>query len=190
MISVFVPKANADSVKLLRERLNINDEAVPVPVQPTREAVAQRCFGNVRDAIAKHGGNIVYGWVVWQHGDVFVEAEHHAIWRNPTGQLLCITPQEPPEKTVLFLPDSSATYDFEAGLITNNVRIGLIQDPRLERMFELASEKTELMNSVRRRSTAKEFAEIPPDVNERLNELDSQKDMLTLQVISDKVALA
>jgi hypothetical protein len=92
------------------------------------------------------GGEIVYGWVIWQHGNYFIEAEHHAVYRRSDGSLVDITPGT--TKRVLFLPDPSAVYEFGTTKQTDNVRVPLINDPRLDRILALYSERTSLMNSV------------------------------------------
>lgn len=151
-ISVSVPKPDAPAVKLLEQEFGQATEAIQVPYEQFPGATAQKCFRNVLDAVSLHGGEIVYGWLVWQHGDIFIEAEHHAVWRKPTRELVCITPQNPPERTITFLPDPSAVYDMNGQLITNNVRVALVADSRLKHAFRLAEEQTTLINSVRRRN--------------------------------------
>lgn len=42
---------------------------------------------------------------------LYLEAEHHGVWRRRTGELVDVTPQPGSPKRVLFLPDDDAPYD-------------------------------------------------------------------------------
>lgn len=152
MIPIFPPEPQSVPVSLIEQKLGLLNAAVSVPFESVPHARERYCFENVRDVIAESGGEIVYGWLIWQHGGVFVEAEHHGVWRKPTGELVCVTPQTPPEKAITFVPDpSSATYDFDTQLITNNIRIALLNDSRLPEFFRACEEQTEMLNTARRR---------------------------------------
>ena len=91
MITIFSPDAHSHPVSLIEEKLGLVDAAIVVPFESVADARERFCFENVRDVIAGRGGEIVYGWLVWQHGGIFVEAEHHAVWRKPTEELVCVT---------------------------------------------------------------------------------------------------
>lgn len=151
MDNIFVPTANAYAVTLIESRLGLPGAAVVVPFEPMPKTHERYCFENVRDMVLEHGGEIIHGWVVWQHGDVFVEAEHHGVWQKPSGQLVCVTPQTPPEETLTFIPDPSAVYDFDSRLFTKNIRVALINDSRLEEAFRLLDQQMDLRNAGRRR---------------------------------------
>lgn len=75
-----------------------------VPVAPI--GPEQRCFANVRDYVAQHGGAIIYGWVIWQSGS-FVEAEFHAIVQDSKGNMFCVTQHRDGEDRIAFIPDGS-----------------------------------------------------------------------------------
>jgi len=151
MDNIFVPAADAHTVTLLEGRLGLPDAAVTVPFEPVTESREGYCYENVQRVVDERGGAILYGWVVWQHDDIFVEAEHHAVWQKPSGELACITPQTPPEKFLTFIPDANAVYDFHSRLITKNVRVALRNDPRLQEFFRLCDQQTDLFNAGRER---------------------------------------
>ena len=155
MDNIFVPTANAYAVTLIESKLGLPGTAVVVPFEPMPKPKAREryCFENVRDMVREHGGEILCGWVVWQHGEFFVEAEHHAVWQKPSGQLACVTPQTPPEKALTFIPDPSAVYDFDTRLLTKNIRVALINDSRLEKAFKLLDRQTDLLNAGQRRDS-------------------------------------
>src|SRR5262249_48861850 len=87
--------------------------------RPESHAENCYCFGNVWNKVASHGGRSVYGWTfqfkIRPEGEYLV-ATHHAVWCNPQGQLVDITPVHDLEMhrplmidgDVLFQVDSSA----------------------------------------------------------------------------------
>lgn len=150
MDNIFVPSANAYVVTLIEGRLGLPGAAVVVPFEPMPKTRERYCCENVRDMVLEHGGEIIYGWAVWQHGEFFVEAEHHSVWQKPSGQLACVTPQTPHEKVLTFIPDPSAIYDFDSRLFRKNIRVALINDSRLEEAFRLLDQQIDLRNAGRR----------------------------------------
>jgi hypothetical protein len=53
--------------------------------------------------VQKHGGEAVYGWSLWELPGIWLYAEHHCVWRKPSGELVCVTPQLGKETRILFL---------------------------------------------------------------------------------------
>ncbi|BCH67908.1 MULTISPECIES: hypothetical protein [Rhizobium/Agrobacterium group] len=105
------PKAlNAAVIDFCRE---ISPDAKPryLPVMPDPMAQPSECFNNVMARVSKEGGTLVYGWLVWEWPNVFIEAEHHAVWESK-GTFVDITPHVHGESEILFLPDPKSTYDF------------------------------------------------------------------------------
>ncbi len=184
MIPIFSPDRHSHPVNLIEQNLGLTDAAIVVPFESVADAKERFCFHNVRNVIAEQGGEIVYGWLVWQHGDIFVEAEHHAVWRKPSGQLVCVTPQTPPENTVTFVPDASAVYDFDAHLITNNIRIALVNDSRLEEVFRVAEQQTQLWNVARRLDP--QTLTLPAKDVPKYSALEAKKSLLMVQVFMSR----
>lgn len=84
---------------------------VYVPVRPVPEAKWIHCFDNAVGQALRHGGDAAYGWAVWHWPGRWFEAEHHAVWRSPTGELLDVTPQTGEPERVLFVEDPTALFD-------------------------------------------------------------------------------
>jgi len=84
---------------------------VYVPVRPAPASKVAYCFDNSVAYAREHGGEAVYGWAIWHWPGRWFEAEHHAVWRSPEGDLLDVTPQAGDPPRVLFVPDPSAPYD-------------------------------------------------------------------------------
>jgi hypothetical protein len=183
MITISSPDAHSRSVSLIEARLGLVDAAIVVPFESVADARERFCFENVKNVIAERGGEIVYGWLVWQHGNIFVEAEHHSVWRKTTGELVCVTPQTPPEKAITFIPDPSTTYDFDHKLITNNIRIALVNDSRVEEFFKACEEQTVILNRARRNSGLGPTVTLSKSEALRHTELEMKKAALMSQVV-------
>lgn len=84
---------------------------VYVPVRPAPWARWIHCFDNSVAQAAHAGGEAVYGWAVWHWPGRWFEAEHHAVWRSPDGELVDVTPQTGEPARVLFVEDPTAPYD-------------------------------------------------------------------------------
>lgn len=186
MISIFSPDARSRSVRLIEQKLGLpSNAAIVVPYESVDGARALYCFQNVRDVVAKKGGQILNGWLVWQHENFFVEAEHHAVWQKPTGEVICITPQTPPEESITFIPDPPVAYDFKTGLVTHNIRIALLNDSRLQQFFKACEQQTDLLNSKRRMTKRGPLVELSRSDAAKISQLDILKsDLLTGVVMS------
>jgi len=106
-----------------------------------------------------------------------IEAEFHAIWRDPGGRLHDITPKQLPVTDILFLPDPERKYD---GRQVNNVRRPLRDDPRIKSFFELCDSEFELLNRGQRayeigaiHLTGSEAAELQ-SIRERKRQLEME----------------
>lgn len=62
-----------------------------IDVDPRVGSMRAECFENVARAVEAEGGLAVMGWIIWQREGVWVEAEHHAVWRRPDGSLRDVT---------------------------------------------------------------------------------------------------
>ncbi|HEU4325421.1 MAG TPA: SEC-C metal-binding domain-containing protein, partial [Roseiflexaceae bacterium] len=68
------------------------------------------CFNNVLAKVKSDGGNIQYGWIIWEWPNLFLEAEFHAVWITPDGNYMDITPRQINIPQILFLPDDENIY--------------------------------------------------------------------------------
>lgn len=53
---------------------------------------------------------MVYGWEISQLPKVYLEARFHAVWQPPTGEIVCLTPDESGHVEILFLRDGTRAY--------------------------------------------------------------------------------
>ena len=164
--------------RLSPEILELCEAIVPslvpefVAHRPDKSAAVRECFPNVRNRVRAQGGELVYGWAIWEWPEVFVEAEHHGVWRSPDGDLIDITPHEYPTDGVLFLPDPSVPYDFECFTRRDSVRRPNTPLPAVKEFLELSALTFHKLESV---SVGQEY---------RMN----QRDFLQLQAIEDRKA--
>jgi hypothetical protein len=79
------PQAKA----FLREHF---DDAAVLRVPRTRSMAPDQCYANVADLVSRSGGMAVLGWALRQFPGRWLEATHHAVWKNPSGGLEDVTP--------------------------------------------------------------------------------------------------
>lgn len=82
-----------------------------VDVTPAEGAQVAYCFDNAAAQVARAGGEIAWGWIIWRWPGRYLEAEHHGIWRAPDGTLHDVTPMLYGQTRILFLPDPDAVFD-------------------------------------------------------------------------------
>jgi len=108
-----------------------------VQVLPEDFAVQNECYGNVAEKIRRDGGSLRYGWQIWEKKRLFVEAEFHAVWVSPQGEMIDVTQKDIPTKNILFLPDPSRRFE---GRRIDNIRRTLVDDPLLSEYLRLFTE--------------------------------------------------
>lgn len=74
----------------------------PVEFEPE----PQSCFFNVWVQINFKGGGFQHGWLIAQDAaNDFIEAQFHAVWVDPKGYYVDVTPRTDGQKRVMFIPD-------------------------------------------------------------------------------------
>ena len=179
----FVPSAASDAVKKLLQRLGVENAPVYLPVAVEPGAKVNDCYFNVQKRIERDGGRMRLGWAVWQHANLFIEAERHAVYEPGDGkEPVDCTPHVFPDGSgcskILFVSNDGDAYDFNEDALVDNIRVPLSDDPRISQALGLFSQKTALMNSV-----PGVDIELPPDVSREIAELDLRAWMLMLSAI-------
>lgn len=82
-----------------------------VPIRPERDSIPHECFENVKAKVSRNGGSLQHGWAIWEWVDVLLEAEFHAVWVSPDGDMVCVSPHNTPDTTLLFLPDDTRSFN-------------------------------------------------------------------------------
>jgi len=119
-------------------------EAVRVPCRPLTDAPLNECFSILPEHVASHGGSQVIGWAVWERPGVFIEAEFHAVWCSPDGELMDIVPRARLFDEILFLPDAARPY---TGRQVDNMRRALVSDNDVKRFLFLFHRQFEILNT-------------------------------------------
>lgn len=90
-----------------------------------------QCFAAVEQQVRQHGGEQVVGWALWVWPKVLIEAEWHAVWRDPEGVLVDITPRPRGQRLnkIAFLRDVNGGTK---GTALGNVRKNLARGARRE----------------------------------------------------------
>lgn len=100
------PKKLTPKITALCEHLAPGKQPATIPVRPEPTAIYGECYINVQNAIATRGGSCQTGWIIWQQPGILLNAERHACWVSPKGDLVDITPKLHDETEVLFLTDN------------------------------------------------------------------------------------
>ena len=138
-----VPDKVTSPVKRLHNRIAPNERLQYVKVLIESDAEINECFPNLERKIKRDGGGIQYGWAIWYLPGILMEAEFHAVWVSPKGELIDISPHQIQFKEILFLPDSGTVY---SGRQINNIRIPLNKDPRMKEYIRLHEELFKILN--------------------------------------------
>lgn len=155
-------------IRGLIEQLNRGGQAVYLPVRPESDAIVNECFPNVEAKISRSGGRMLCGWQLWEWPHVMAEAEFHAVWVSPEGEMVEITPKPNGETCILFVPDERRHY---TGIAVDNVRIPL-RDDQLIRHFIRASElRTVVITRRGERATQYGHVSVPVDEIEPILEI-------------------
>lgn len=129
MISANTPQSVTAAINALCSELVVSPS--PLYLSPHAEKYAQNGdrYGAVPEKMRRDGGTTQYGWIILQTDGLMIEAEFHAVWKSPDGNLLDITPKVDGESIVSFLPDPVRVD--EGGCI-DNVRRALKQNRVIE----------------------------------------------------------
>ncbi|WP_148716664.1 hypothetical protein [Chitinolyticbacter meiyuanensis] len=121
-----------------------DSKAIAIPCDLVEGAEVGQCIQVVSDHCAAHGGHMVLGWAIWEWPGAFIEAEYHAAWANPTGELIDIAPRrDGAYRTITFLPDARLT---DTGKKIDNIRRPLVNDRDVKQFLFLAQRQTEIFN--------------------------------------------
>ena len=124
MLPISPLESNIHVEKLL-DKLKVEFFPEIVDVRPEEYSVPQNCFINVEKKVKIDGGSPHYGWAILQ-SPIICEAERHAVWKNPDGVLIDVTPREPAFERIMFVSQDDLIY---RGQLIDNVRINITDNP-------------------------------------------------------------
>lgn len=135
------PIIDSNTVKLISDKIASSFLPEYIDVSPVRNAPVQECFDIVQNHIKKNGGKRILGWVIWELPSYFIEAEFHAVWESPTGEIKDITPRPSLTKRILFIRDDRMNYD---GKRVNNIRINYSNNTVINDLFKIYEDEFEI----------------------------------------------
>lgn len=139
-------------------------EPLIVPVVADPRSLINECFQNVGTYVKEHGGQRILGWSIWQRSNVLIEAEAHAVWKSPTGDIVDITPHSNGEISILFLVDKHMVYE---GNCIPNIRRALTSSPLVAEFIGLYNKRDRIASE----STQNTFS-LPADMYLRIMEIE------------------
>lgn len=135
-------------IRLLNKIGNKN-QPKNIPLMVETYSISQNCFFNVIEKVKRDKGEIVYGWKLYQTSLLF-EAERHAIWKSPLGQLIDISPDELNRSNTIFIEeDKGWVYK---GEYTDNFRVNITNNPLVDDLILLCEFITKLYQTGERKS--------------------------------------
>lgn len=162
--------------------LEFCDSVVPaqlpilIPHEPLANKPLLECLTIVPEHVAHYGGKQLTGWAIWE-GPHIIEAEFHAVWQDPDGRIVDLTPR-PPEMAlanILFLEDPSREY---TGRQIDNIRKALVDSFNVKRLIKLMERRFEILNEG---DLADQYeVQLSPAVDREYRELE--KEVMKLQL--------
>lgn len=163
MSKVTTPRVITPQIEELGKSIS-EYEPVYITVIAEPGSLINECFHNVDAYIEKHGGQRILGWSIWQRANVLIEAEAHAVWNSPTGDMVDVTPHSNNETSILFLVDNHMTYE---GNCIPNVRKALTSSPLVAEFIKLYNER----NQIAAQTEGNTYS-LPSDMIRRLWEIE------------------
>ena len=149
-----VPRELTPPVRALSEAIVKGGIPLFVACNPAADGALNDCFPIVELHVRAHGGSSSVGWALWEWPGVMVEAEFHATWRSPSGELIDIVPRSPALDRICFLPDPTQKY---LARQVDNIRRPTSPNPLVDELIALRERQFALMN---RRARAHEHGAI------------------------------
>jgi hypothetical protein len=116
-----------------------------VPVVKDAMGLYGWCNDGVSEKIKTDGGDIGFGWTIWEWPGILLTSEFHAVWVSPMGELIDITPKPHGETRIVFVPDPSYPTDFDFDKRPRNKR---------QRLYEPSDPSTEIAAHIARMTLA------------------------------------
>ena len=122
-----------------------NNQPLYVNIHLWEQSQTVDCFNNVKKYMELNSGDIIFGWAIWHHLRIMLEAEFHSVWKSPKGAYLDITPRPISFKRIFFLPDYEQKYDFKAEKRISNKWYPLTTHPDFDNLVNVLQEQYELV---------------------------------------------
>ena len=104
-----VPRRISPAIRDFANTLVPDCRAEYVPLQLRHDARDAFCTYAVEAHISEYGGRVRYGWRLSEWPTVWLEAEFHAVWESPAGEVLDVAAGD--ATRTLFVWDPEMEYD-------------------------------------------------------------------------------
>jgi hypothetical protein len=127
------PPAITEPIKVFAAKLG-SEAPRYVPVANDPLGLYGWCSDGVLEKMKSAGGSIRFGWNIWEWPRVLLTGEFHAVWVDPAGELIDITPKPHGETRIVFVPDPSypENFDFDKRPLNRRQRLYEPTDPSAE----------------------------------------------------------
>ncbi|MDB5123026.1 MAG: motif domain protein [Mucilaginibacter sp.] len=139
---ITAPLLTDDNLSELIGLLKIDTVPSFIPVNLDSLSEKNDCFDNVHAKVQRDGGERIVGWQLWKQ-PFMIEAEYHAIWRSPNGELVDITPKNIAIDKIMFVEDPNNPYD---GQQLDNIRLNTTNNLLVDDFIALAQAKFHLFS--------------------------------------------
>ncbi len=139
----FTPNEDDKDVLKLLAHIDLLYHPIRMPISAKQGAALSDCTNIVNEHIKEYGGKIVYGWQIWKCA-ILVEAEFHAVWENPKGVLVDLTPKPSGFTYILFAKDDRIVYE---GKQIDSVRLNITDNPLVDHFIETSKAFYRLQNN-------------------------------------------
>ena len=112
-MNLTTPKIVTNDIVRFCSEIDSTSSPAFVPVIPVGNVRHGYCLTDVPSYAEKNGGNVQFGWIIWECVKVALEAEFHACWRNCENELVDIVSKPDNEEIILFLPDNKRIYELK-----------------------------------------------------------------------------
>lgn len=138
-----IPAVDNKFVSEISTALKLNSKPVVLNIVSGEGDEARGCFFNVQRRVESQGGEILFGWQLWEH-PYMIEAEFHAVWRSPDETLIDITPKDDRSiKQILFVQDNERSFN---GTQIDNFRLNTTGNRVIDDLIEVEKAKYRFMN--------------------------------------------
>lgn len=141
--------------------------------------VVKECIPNVRRRTEREGGEIVFGWQIWEWYGIMIEAEFHALWQDQKNILHDVTPKDIPCEKILFLPDQNLVYNEQQ---INNIRHSLIANQKVHELIQIEDSIFEIHNKGERAQM--QLINLTDEETLELRELKLRQSKLFLEIMN------
>ena len=138
-----LPRSIKPHVQEFCQEVSPRSKPIYLDVTPSQQDISLDCFINVEKRVAEFGGSVQCGWRIWEWPNTLIEAEFHAVWLTHDCRLVDVTPAPKDSRRILFLPDSSRSYE---GRQVDNIRKALYKHPLVDEFIRLWEEQFEIYN--------------------------------------------